>query len=90
MRALAVTPTAAPGTLSRRELVECYARLSGREVSNVLFYYCFGLFKLAVIVQQIYARYARGHTRDERFARLNQWVAVLGEQAVWAIERKQI
>jgi aminoglycoside phosphotransferase (APT) family kinase protein len=90
MRTLAVTPTAAPGNMSRRELVDCYARLSGREVPNALFYYCFGLFKLAVIVQQIYARYARGHTKDERFARLNQWVEVLGGQAARAIERKEI
>ena len=48
---------------------------------DVLFYYAFGLFKIAVIVQQIYARYVRGHTRDPRFARLNDLVAALSEQA---------
>ena len=40
----------------------------------MLFYFCFGLFKIAVIVQQIYKRYAEGLTKDERFA-------VLGEAA---------
>jgi aminoglycoside phosphotransferase (APT) family kinase protein len=55
-------------------------------VSGVLFYYCFGLYKIAVIVQQIYARYVRGHTRDERFARLNERVAALSCQALRAVE----
>jgi aminoglycoside phosphotransferase (APT) family kinase protein len=90
LRALAMGPTAGPGSLTRRELVECYARLTGRDVSNILFYYCFGLFKIAVIVQQIYARYARGHTKDERFARLNEWVAVLAGQARCAAENGTI
>ena len=56
----------------------------------MLFYYCFGLFKIAVIVQQIYARYVRGHTTDARFARLNEWVASLGRQAERALETGKI
>ena len=47
----------------------------------MLFYYCFGVYKIAVIIQQIYARYVRGRTRDARFATLNDLVAVLAEQA---------
>jgi aminoglycoside phosphotransferase (APT) family kinase protein len=79
-------PTNLPGSLTRRELIERYAEKTGRDVSNVLFYYCFGLFKIAVIVQQIYARYVRGHTRDARFAKLNDVVAILSQQAVRALE----
>jgi aminoglycoside phosphotransferase (APT) family kinase protein len=86
MHVLAVGPTALPGTLTRQELVARYAEKTGRDVSGVLFYYCFGLYKIAVILQQIYARYVRGHTRDERFARLNERVAALGRQAVLAQE----
>jgi aminoglycoside phosphotransferase (APT) family kinase protein len=82
----AVGPTMLPGNLTRRELVERYAEVSGREVSNPLFYYCFGLFKVAVIIQQIYARFARGHTHDPRFARKNEVVAVLSRQAERTIE----
>jgi aminoglycoside phosphotransferase (APT) family kinase protein len=52
----------------------------------MLFYYCFGVYKIAVIIQQIYARYARGHTRDARFARLNDRVVALGETALRAAE----
>ena len=59
---------------------------TGRDVSSPLFYYCFGLFKIAVILQQIYARYVRGHTRDARFARLNQVVAVMSQQADAVLE----
>jgi len=78
-------PTAVPGSLTRRELVERYQEQTGRPVSNPLFFYCFGLFKIAVIVQQIYARYVRGHTRDPRFARLGDLVGVLACQADEAI-----
>jgi aminoglycoside phosphotransferase (APT) family kinase protein len=87
LRRAAMGPTALPGNLTRRELVERYAERTGRDVTGALYYYGFGLFKIAVIVQQIYARYVRGHTRDARFASLNGLVAVLAEQADRAIER---
>jgi aminoglycoside phosphotransferase (APT) family kinase protein len=86
VRANAVGPTALPGSLTRQELVARYADKTGRDMPGVLFYYCFGLYKIAVILQQIYARYVRGHTRDERFARLNERVAVLSRQALLAQE----
>jgi aminoglycoside phosphotransferase (APT) family kinase protein len=52
----------------------------------MLFYYVYGLFKIAVIAQQIYARYVRGATRDPRFAPLGVVVAALGESAARAID----
>jgi aminoglycoside phosphotransferase (APT) family kinase protein len=78
LRATAFGPTAAPGSLTRAELVARYADRTGRSVSDITFYYCFGLFKTAVVVQQIYYRYRQGLTRDERFARLvdNVWLLV--------------
>jgi aminoglycoside phosphotransferase (APT) family kinase protein len=79
-------PTMIPGSLTRRELVEQYEQNTGRRVPNPVFYYCFGLFKIAVIVQQIYARFVRGKTSDSRFARLNNVVAVMSQQAERAIE----
>jgi aminoglycoside phosphotransferase (APT) family kinase protein len=81
LRRAAFGPTALPGSLTRRGLVERYEERTGRAAPGVLFYYAFGLFKIAVIVQQIYARYIRGHTHDARFARLNDVVAVLARQA---------
>jgi len=85
-RANAFGPTALPGSLTRQELVARYADKTGRDVSGMLFYYCFGVYKIAVIIQQIYARYVRGHTRDERFARLNERVATLAQAALRAVE----
>jgi aminoglycoside phosphotransferase (APT) family kinase protein len=86
LRRTAFGPTALPGSLTRRELVARYEEQAGRAAAGVLFYYAFGLFKIAVIVQQIYARYVRGHTRDARFAGLNDLVAVLGRQADRALD----
>ena len=77
-------PTALPGSLTRRELAERYAEATGCDVSSMLFYYCFGLFKLAVIAQQIYARFVRGTTSDRRFARLDAAVSLLGRIALEA------
>jgi aminoglycoside phosphotransferase (APT) family kinase protein len=77
----ASAPTYLPGSLSRRELVERYAERTGRNIADPVFYYCFGLYKIAVIIQQIYARYVRGHTNDARFARLIDIVRILADQA---------
>jgi aminoglycoside phosphotransferase (APT) family kinase protein len=85
-----VGPTTQPGSLSRRELVERYCAATGRDISPMLFCYVCGLFKVAVIAQQIYARYARGLTHDPRFAAFNKVVAALGLGAVRAIDMQRI
>jgi aminoglycoside phosphotransferase (APT) family kinase protein len=82
----AIGPTAMPGSMTRQELAEHYARRAGRDLYNMLFYYCFGLYKFAVIIQQIYARYARGFTKDERFATFNERVRVISEEGLRAME----
>ncbi|MEM7354399.1 MAG: phosphotransferase family protein, partial [Acidobacteriota bacterium] len=60
------------------------------EIKDLTFYFCFGLFKLAVIGQQIYYRFFHGHTQDPRFANLNQMVGLLGRVAATSIERGKI
>lgn len=77
MLAGATMLTHLPGSLTRREAVEYYGRLTGRVMDRMDFYYCFGLFRLAVIAQQIYYRYFRGQTTDNRFARLGGMVPIL-------------
>lgn len=79
-----------PGYIDRNAVVERYAAQSGRDVSNVLFYYVFGLYKLSVIVQQIYYRYKQGLTKDKRFAALIFVVGALGMRAQEAIEAGKI
>lgn len=83
-------PTTLPGNFTRAELVARYAERSRRDVSDILFYYVYALFKIAVIVQQIYFRYHQGFTRDQRFARMIHLVRILGTMAVRAIERGRI
>jgi aminoglycoside phosphotransferase (APT) family kinase protein len=70
-----------PGNLTRQEVIALYALKSGRNVSNILFYYIFGLYKNAVIAQQIYARWKLGHTTDARFGALLPIIKGLGVKA---------
>lgn len=82
--------TALPGSLTRTEMLEHYARRAGRTIDEPVFYFAYGLLKIAVIVQQIYFRYQKGLTRDPRFAQLGGLVRACGELAQRAIERKRI
>ena len=71
--------------VTRLDLAEMYSEVSGRDISNVAYYYVFGTVKIAVIAQQIYFRFVRGYTSDERFARFNRFVQSLGRIAAGAI-----
>lgn len=82
--------TWAEGNLSRQEVVEKYAELRNIKVEDVLFYYVFGCFKLGVIAQQIYARYKKGYTKDERFALLIHLVRACGNNTQNAIKYNRI
>jgi aminoglycoside phosphotransferase (APT) family kinase protein len=75
-----LAPTASPGFYTRREVVERYAEATGRQVPHPEYYLAYGLFKLAVILQQIYHRYVHGHTRDHRFAGFGEVVLALARQ----------
>jgi aminoglycoside phosphotransferase (APT) family kinase protein len=90
LRTLPAGPTTLPGNLGRAEVVERYAAASGRDVSGVLFYYIFGLLKVAVIAQQIYYRYKQGLTKDERFAAMIGAVRLLGRTAGQALDKGRI
>lgn len=86
LQAFAFGPTHAPGSFTRAEFAEHYARRSGRNLDAMAFYYAFGLFKTAVVAQQIYVRFVRGHTKDPRFAIMIEGVRALASQAERAIE----
>jgi len=60
-------PSMVPGFMTRREAVERYGRHRRVDVANLPYYYVFGLFKMAVVLQQIYHRFHLGQTKDERF-----------------------
>jgi aminoglycoside phosphotransferase (APT) family kinase protein len=76
--------------VSRQQLADLYAEKSGRDLHDILFYYVFGTFKIAVIAQQIYSRFARGFTKDKRFENFHIFVNALGKIAFLAIQTKRI
>lgn len=73
--------TTLPGWMTRAEIVARYATRSGRDVSNIGYYHIFALFKLAVVIQQIFYRYHVGQTKDERFANFDKRVEALAAMA---------
>lgn len=79
-----------PGNLTREAVVERYAAQSKIAVPNILYYYVFGTFKIAVIAQQIYARYQKGWTTDQRFAGLIHVVRACAQNAQNAIQYNRI
>jgi len=90
MLELRLSPTTIPGNPSRLEVAQRYAHLTGRSLDHLVFYYVYGLFKIAVIVQQIYARFKRGDTEDPRFASLIDGVRVCGLVAGQSIAKGRI
>ncbi|MGE5323179.1 MAG: phosphotransferase [Actinomycetota bacterium] len=83
-------PTSIAGSLTRQQLAERYAEKTGRSINNLLFYYVFALFKVAVIIQQIYYRYHHGLTKDQRFATLGEVAKMLLQVGLGAARRGSI
>lgn len=73
------TVTTRPGWFTREEIIERYASRTGFDLSNIRFYEVFAIFKLAVVLQQIFYRYHRGQTDDPRFAKLDRQVTQLAQ-----------
>ena len=85
--AIAMQPTYLEGFPTRAEVVARYAAGTGGEVPAIAFFETFALFKLAVVLQQIYVRFVRGQTQDERFGALGPVVPMLAELAQQAAAR---
>ena len=79
--------TAMPGWPSRAELIERYADRTGRDVSRIAYYEIFAIFKIAVVLQQIYHRYHLGQTTDPRFAAMEERVLGLVRIAAELIDK---
>ena len=85
-----LSATTLEGNPSREGILEMYENKSGHTVNNPVFYYVFGLFKIAVIAQQIYFRYKKGFTKDKRFGLLNLAVMSLSVMAKQAIAKDRL
>jgi aminoglycoside phosphotransferase (APT) family kinase protein len=90
LQALSLGVTNASGCLTREEVVMRYAAARGMTIDEPVYWYAFGLSKLAVIVVQLYARYAAGQTTDSRFAFLGGMASLLMQTARQAIERNSL
>ena len=65
-------PTPRAGFMRRDEAMARYAERTGCDLSAIPYYIAFGTFKMGVVLQQIYIRFHRGQTQDERFAGMGQ------------------
>ncbi|MBF8659506.1 phosphotransferase family protein [Pseudomonas putida] len=83
-------PSNAPGMLTRRQFVDYYAERAGIDLDNFDFYYCYGLFRLAGIVQQIYFRYFHGQTQDKRFAQFIHMNRLLEQMTLQVIAKSSL
>ena len=79
-----------PGNLNRQQAAERYTDCTGTNLDQLVFYYAFGSFKIAVIAQQIYARYYHGITKDSRFANLIHLIKASAHNASNAIGLNRI
>ena len=85
-----LSPTTLNGNPCRQDILTMYENKSGKSIDNPVFYYVFGLFKIAIIAQQIYYRYQKGYTKDKRFSMLNIAVNSLGIMANQAIVKNRV
>ena len=81
MQAIRMMPTNIEGMMTRRNIIDYYGQRTGIDMSNFNYFYKFGLFRLAVIVQQIYKRYAQGKTTNPAFKSFGDIAKILIKQA---------
>ncbi len=73
------------GYFTREEIIKNYAEKTNFDLTDITFYEVFAVFKLAVVIQQIFYRYFKGQTDDARFAQLNErveWLAQIGTKLI--------
>ena len=87
---LGVSPTSAPGFESRDQVLRAYASHSDLDLSHVAYYQAFGYWKLACIMQGVYARYSAGAAGGDQgsVAEYPKYIAMLAESAKMTLERK--
>ena len=80
--------TSQPGWYTRDQFLERYSRQTGRDLAHIEYHEILGLFKLAVILQQIFYRFHRGQTQDQRFRTFDRRVRGLARLAAAMIEKE--
>lgn len=90
MKSMRAQPCLEPGMLNRAEICEFYAKETGYDLSKFDFYMVYGVFRLAVIIQQIYYRYYHGQSKNKTFAAFGKRTNALGQYARLLIEKSNI
>lgn len=90
LREITSTPTDLPGALTRRELIDRYAEATGVPLDNFDLFYCFGLFRRAVIAQQAYFRSPHKRNPSAGRARLRHTVRVLEKTSMRVIRQSTL
>ena len=90
MKKLNLNPSSVEGNPTRDQFVNQYALKAKININNLTFYYVYGLFKIAVIIQQIYFRYNKGLTKDMRCKNLKLLIKELGLIASQSIDKKKL
>ncbi|MCW2498440.1 MAG: aminoglycoside phosphotransferase [Frankiales bacterium] len=78
------------GLPTRAEVVERYRERSGRQIADIDWYEAYGRWKTIVILQQLYARYLRGETTDERMGTRGAQVVALTRSALDVLDRSEV
>ena len=78
--------TSMPGFLTRAQVADRYAELTGRDLSDIGYYVAFGCFKLAVVLEGIHARFLQQKTVGEGFEREGPAVPVLIKRALQILD----
>jgi aminoglycoside phosphotransferase (APT) family kinase protein len=81
--------TACPGFPGRKVVADRYAAASGRDLSEIDYYVALGYWKIATILEGVYARYAAGSygTTDDSWKRYKDTVPRMAEAADEAARR---
>jgi len=90
LHAIRMMPTHLEGMMTRQQLFDSYCQQSGLKNVTLTPYYVFGLFRLAVIAQQIYYRFYHGQTDNPKFKNFGQLVNILIGFAEQQIKNKEV
>ncbi|ARU58390.1 putative aminoglycoside phosphotransferase [Oleiphilus messinensis] len=83
-------PTHEKGMMTRQQVVDYYLSKTGYQVKSFDFYEIYGLFRLAVIIQQIYYRYFHGQTKDKRFSGFGFAAKYMEQRCLRMIEQSSL
>ncbi|WND04167.1 phosphotransferase family protein [Temperatibacter marinus] len=90
LKVAAMQPSQAEGMMTREEIVELYGEATGFDMSKFTFYHVYGVFRLVVILQQIYYRYYHGQTKNKAFASFGMQVNGFGNYARYLIQKSKL